>query len=138
LNSVRIGITVLDLSIFVRDYARKLNMITQISKINLKTSSTFKTIALSYVIEHVSNPSKLIRDPHGSLAPQEKLFVTTPDGTTPGLLDSSLAWPPHHMIAFSPKALRDLMKSAEFSNLEVFRNPNLADAAFDFLVVGTN
>ena len=90
----------------------------------------FDAITMNHVIEHVTNPVKLLKECYGVLKPGGRLVVVTPNIKSLGrrlFNDAWLHWdPPRHLHLFSPNALR---ACAELAGLEVFELCTTAKSA---------
>lgn len=83
---------------------------------------SFQVVALWDVIEHVEEPTKLIRDSYDLLAPGGWLALSTPnfDSWSRRLLGSSWQfferW---HLVFFAPKTISDVLCQAGFVNIRI-------------------
>ena len=82
----------------------------------------FDAITMSHLIEHVHDPAGLLRECHRILRPGGRLVVVTPNGESWGHRRFGPNWrglePPRHIHVFTPRALRRLVASAGFGNVD--------------------
>ena len=130
------NLTVVDLSAYVHAELNLHGAKTYFSLSDIPAGIKFDHINISHAIEHVENPVHLISSLIKLLGTDGKIYVTTPDAGHPNLLMSPLDWPPHHTIAFTPKAVLKILNNAGLRNNKIFRNPNLDESSFDFMVSG--
>jgi GalNAc-alpha-(1->4)-GalNAc-alpha-(1->3)-diNAcBac-PP-undecaprenol alpha-1,4-N-acetyl-D-galactosaminyltransferase len=128
-----IHVSVIDISSKVREELDILNVTNYKDLLELPRNMKFDYITLCHVIEHVDNPSELIKDLVNLLVPGGFICVATPDRHFPLLLNSPLDWPPHHTIAFTRESLVRLMENSGLKNLSVVDNPNQSVPKFDFM-----
>lgn len=90
-----------------------------LDSLNLPAES-YDAIVMNHVIEHVSEPVKLLTACHRLLAPGGLLISVTPNGNSYGHHIFKFHWrglePPRHLFIFSQKSLRILAQSAGFEN----------------------
>jgi len=84
----------------------------------------FDAITMNHLIEHVSDPVRLLLECRRVLKPDGLIVVTTPNSCSLGHRMYAKYWrglePPRHLHIFSPMSLRFLAKRAGFGKVEVF------------------
>jgi SAM-dependent methyltransferase len=84
--------------------------------------NTFDAITISHVIEHVPDPVRLISECFRILKPGGTLSLVTPNTESFGLSVFSESWlsldPPRHLMLFNVKTIRQLARSAGFSDVQ--------------------
>jgi 2-polyprenyl-3-methyl-5-hydroxy-6-metoxy-1,4-benzoquinol methylase len=129
-------LVVIDLSESVRADLQSRNIECYSSLSNLSSKKIFDFIMFSHTIEHVDEPRNLLKSLIDLLKIGGKIAITTPDSENIGLLDSPLAWPPHHTVAFKATALHDLMSELGLKDIQISRNSEIQNSKFDFMIVG--
>jgi GalNAc-alpha-(1->4)-GalNAc-alpha-(1->3)-diNAcBac-PP-undecaprenol alpha-1,4-N-acetyl-D-galactosaminyltransferase len=129
-------LVVIDLSESVRADLQSRNIECYSSLSNLSSEKIFDFIMFSHTIEHVDEPRNLLKSLIDLLKIGGKIAITTPDSENIGLLDSPLAWPPHHTVAFKATALHDLMSELGLKDIQISRNSEIQNSKFDFMIVG--
>ena len=109
---------------------------SDISEINLK----FDVITMFDLIEHVSDPLKLVRDCKELLNPGGVIIAFTPNYDSLGInemgKDSSLVCPPAHLTYFTKKSVTELAKKGDMNLLHYqTKGMDIADLAayYNFL-----
>jgi SAM-dependent methyltransferase len=129
-------LVVVDLSESVRTDLQSKNIECYENLSNLAPGKKFDFIMFSHTIEHLDEPGKLLKSLYSLLEEGGKIAVTTPDSENADLLNSPLAWPPHHTVAFKSSALHDLMSQLGLKDIQISRNPEIQNSNFDFMIVG--
>jgi SAM-dependent methyltransferase len=85
---------------------------------------SFDAVAMNHVIEHVFDPTALMRESLRILRPGGRLTIVTPNAAGRGHAIFRSAWrglePPRHIQIFTPEALVDLAKRAGFGSCAVW------------------
>jgi len=136
LNGSQDRVVVVDLSESVRADLQNKNIECYLSLSSLSSEKMFDFIMVSHTIEHVDEPRNLLKSLIDLLKTGGKIAITTPDSEGIGLLDSPLAWPPHHTVAFKTTALHDLMSELGLKDMQISRNSEIQNSNFDFMIVG--
>ncbi|HVQ75512.1 MAG TPA: class I SAM-dependent methyltransferase [Candidatus Binatia bacterium] len=82
----------------------------------------------SEVIEHVSDPRAFVHALGSHLAPNGALILTTPDARAirpgvPGAMLLSVLSPGHHLVLFTPAALRHVLVASGFPHVTIQESP---------------
>jgi GalNAc-alpha-(1->4)-GalNAc-alpha-(1->3)-diNAcBac-PP-undecaprenol alpha-1,4-N-acetyl-D-galactosaminyltransferase len=136
LNEEKLQLTVVDLSPSVREELERVDVECHPNLDCIPAGKKFDFIVFSHTIEHLDKPVELLHSLVDLLAQGGKIAITTPDAINPYLLDSPLAWPPHHTVAFKPSALKDLMLQIGLEHIEIIRNKDELNSKFDFMIIG--
>jgi GalNAc-alpha-(1->4)-GalNAc-alpha-(1->3)-diNAcBac-PP-undecaprenol alpha-1,4-N-acetyl-D-galactosaminyltransferase len=136
LNDDLVKVTVIDLSSHVRQELENRRVRSFANLHDLPNGEKFDFIMFSHTIEHLDNPIKTLSDLINLLDKNGKIAITTPDSDSANLLDSPLAWPPHHVIALNPSALKEQMAALGLQEIQTKRNKDLQNSNFDFMCVG--
>ena len=84
----------------------------------------YDVITISHVIEHVFDPSDLLRDLYRLLKPGGKLWLDTPNLSSLGLQRFGRNWqtldPPRHLALFTPESLRWSLEQAGFRKVQQY------------------
>ena len=136
LNLTNVQLTVIDISSKVHETLDTQNIVKYRDLSEVPIEVRFHHISVCHVIEHLENPSELVKSLLKLLVPGGMLYITTPDRNYPHLLNSPLDWPPHHTIEFTRDSLLKLLKNLGLKNLTVVDNPIEAKPKFDFMVFG--
>lgn len=87
------------------------------------TEGSFDAIGLSHVIEHVDDPTRLLRDCRRLLRPGGTLVLVTPNAASFGHARYGRAWlsldPPRHLRLYTPAALERVVRAAGFATVTV-------------------
>jgi len=129
-------LVVVDLSESVRADLQNKNIKCYANLSSLAPGEVFDFIMFSHTIEHLDKPGELLKILVNLLKEGGKIAVTTPDSENPDLLNSPLAWPPHHTVTFKTSALNDLMSEIGLKNIRISRNPEIQNSKFDFMITG--
>jgi 2-polyprenyl-3-methyl-5-hydroxy-6-metoxy-1,4-benzoquinol methylase len=129
-------VNVVDLSALVRAQLENMNIACYPNLSSLPIGEKFDFIMFSHTIEHLDEPIKLLKSLISLLKQGGKIAVTTPNSENIDLLNSPLAWPPHHTVAFKSSALYELMLELGLKDIKVFWNPEIQKSEFDFMIVG--
>ncbi|MBN2408840.1 MAG: class I SAM-dependent methyltransferase, partial [Candidatus Aminicenantes bacterium] len=82
---------------------------------------SFQAIVMNHVIEHVPDPSGVLRKCRRLLAPGGRMVIVTPNPAGLGHRLFKKSWanldPPRHPHLFSPKALRAAAEEAGFESI---------------------
>lgn len=85
------------------------------------SGTKFDAVTISHVIEHVHEPSALLRAAHQLLKPGGHFWIETPNVNARGHAYFGSGWaglhPPHHLQVFAPKALKGLLQEAGFTGI---------------------
>jgi 2-polyprenyl-3-methyl-5-hydroxy-6-metoxy-1,4-benzoquinol methylase len=119
-----------DLADFTRELLNVKVFESEISEINLK----FDVITMFDLIEHVSNPLKLVIDCKQLLNPGGIILAFTPNYDSLGIAemgkDSSLICPPAHLTYFTKKSVTELAKKLDMNLLHYqTKGMDIADIA---------
>jgi GalNAc-alpha-(1->4)-GalNAc-alpha-(1->3)-diNAcBac-PP-undecaprenol alpha-1,4-N-acetyl-D-galactosaminyltransferase len=136
LNGSHDRVVVVDLSESIRADLENKNIECHSSLSSLSSEKIFDFVMFSHTIEHVDDPRNLLKSLVDLLKKGGKIAITTPDSENTGLLDSPLAWPPHHTVAFKITALHDLMSELGLKDIQILRNSEIQNSNFDFMIVG--
>jgi SAM-dependent methyltransferase len=83
----------------------------------------FDIVTISELIEHVSEPEKLLCEIARILRPGGLLWGTTPNGNGISAMLLGIKWtcvaPPEHLNLFSPKGMKILLNKAGFSKIRI-------------------
>ncbi len=94
----------------------------------------FDAVVMNHVIEHVENPSGLLRGCRRILKPNGQLIVTTPNKASLCHALYREAWmqidSPRHMYLFTPRTLEDLVRRVELKPIRLFTSIRDADRVF--------
>lgn len=129
-------VVVIDLSKSVRADLQNKNIECYAELSSLAPGEVFDFIMFSHTIEHLDEPGDLLKSLVNLLKAGGKIAVTTPDSENLDLLNSPLAWPPHHTVAFKTSALHDLMSELGLKDIRISRNPEIQNSKFDFMITG--
>ena len=98
------------------------------------SDDSFDAIALSHVIEHVSDPLSLLRECERILKPGGHLVVITPNSKSLCHQLYKSNWlsldPPRHLYIFNLETLRQLSRKADFQNEKLETTIRYADRTF--------
>lgn len=87
----------------------------------------FDAVTLGHVIEHVHDPLSLLREIHALLRPGGMIFVETPNVDAIGHRLYGANWrglePPRHLVMFSSRSLRQVLRSAGFHGIRFHPRP---------------
>lgn len=87
----------------------------------LATDAVFDVLYMAEIIEHVTNPKRLIQQAKEKTAPGGIVFLTTPDAghvrRPVNLMDWKSVKPPEHITLFTTKGLRALFSECGFSKV---------------------
>ena len=87
----------------------------------VKSGSRFDAVTISHVIEHVHEPSALLRAARQLLRPGGHFWIETPNIDANGHVYFGEGWrglhPPHHLQVFSPGALQEMLREAGFVDI---------------------
>lgn len=105
------------------DFARRrgLEILSEpLEKLNLQQQ--FSAVGLFDVLEHLVNPSEILRIVHDLLLPNGNIFVYVPNYNSAsrdilGVENAHFIWPTHHLTYFTPRSLKSFLESRGF---EVF------------------
>lgn len=93
--------------------------------------ASFDAVTMSHVIEHVHDPSALLRECHRILKPGGCLVMVTPNISSMGHKRFGTHWrglePPRHLHIFTPLSLRHLAEEAGFEHSSVRTTMQAAD-----------
>jgi SAM-dependent methyltransferase len=85
--------------------------------------AAFEVITFFHVLEHLDRPADYLREAWRLLAPGGLLIVEVPNAASPGFrllgLRNFCVDYPHHLVFFTPQALRDLLGRCGFTVEEV-------------------
>ncbi|MDE2293814.1 MAG: class I SAM-dependent methyltransferase [Elusimicrobia bacterium] len=85
----------------------------------------YDAVTLSHVVEHVHDPRALLAACRRLLKPGGYFWVETPNVRSRGHAHFGRDWrglePPRHLVLFTPRALRGLLKEVGFSRVETGR-----------------
>jgi SAM-dependent methyltransferase len=105
------------------------------SLIDFDGEAEFDFATLSHVIEHVHDPSQILRGINALLRPGAALFVVTPNMLAVGHRIYGRCWrglePPRHLILFSRDSLNGLLKESGFGRIR--HRPSRGALAFTAL-----
>jgi len=89
----------------------------------VNSGKKFDAVTISHVIEHVHEPSALLRAAHQLLKPGGHFWIETPNINARGHAYFGAGWaglhPPHHLQVFAPKALERLLREAGFIDIRI-------------------
>ena len=95
----------------------------------------YDVITLAHVIEHLHDPSAMLRACTGLLRPDGVLWIATPNIESTGYRLFAAAWQPleipRHLVMLSPKALATLLREAGFVDIEFVRRGRGSGKRFD-------
>ncbi len=136
LQKEKFQLTVVDLSPSVREELEKVKVECHSNLTSIPADKKFDFIVFSHTIEHLDEPLELLDSLVDLLAEGGRIAITTPDSSNQYLLDSPLAWPPHHTVAFKPSALEEYMLQIGLQNIEIITNSSELNSKFDFMIIG--
>jgi SAM-dependent methyltransferase len=94
----------------------------------------FDVITLAHVIEHVPNPVGVLQACYSLLKPGGCLWIETPNIASEGHRLFGSSWrglePPRHLVLFTLESMRNALRAAGFSEVEVQSYRPLCDAMF--------
>lgn len=94
----------------------------------------FDAVVMNHSIEHVHDPSRLLRECRRILKPGGRLVVTTPNSESWGHEKFGDSWlhldPPRHIHVFNPSSLGRLAKEVGFAVPKVSTTARAADVSF--------
>lgn len=87
-------------------------------------SDSFDAVVMNHVIEHVHDPASLLTEARRLLKPGGALIVITPNAESQEHALFGQSWfsldPPRHLHLFTPRALADLARRADFAAHETW------------------
>ena len=90
----------------------------------------FDAITLSHVIEHVYDPSELLRECKRILKNNGQIVIVTPNNKSIGHWYFRKNWrglePPRHINVFSPEALTNVIRKLDFQKIDFFTSSRAA------------
>lgn len=86
--------------------------------------NSFDCIVCFEVLEHSSEPLKLLNDIRQLLKKDGLLFLTVPNlNRLPAFFDEDLGYPPHHLTLWSTKAIKRALEMSGFHSIETEIKP---------------
>jgi len=102
------------ISLDIASFAGKIDIVSDITDMNVISTESFDTVYCSQVLEHVSEPAAALREIHRVMKPDGHLILSVPHLS--GLHDE-----PYDYYRYTPYGLRHLLNKTGFVVVEEYR-----------------